>query len=84
MKIISELCLVQNIIRQSELIQTFPIPNYCDISKTIMICNHFHGATASGRSREAHARQIARSGKLQDKTHAIFKKRARKEKARRR
>ena len=45
---------------------------------------HYRGATASGRSREARARQIARAGKLQDKTHARLKKCARKEKARRR
>ena len=42
------------------------------------------GATASGRSREARARQIARAGKLQDKTRARLKKRARIEKAIRR
>ena len=36
------------------------------------------GATASGRSREAHVRQIERAEKLQDKTYAQLKKRAKK------
>ena len=64
-------------------LMTPTIEKHCIICGPEFVSENCHGETASGRSREARARQIAPAGNHKYKTRARLKKRTQKQKARR-